>query len=494
MLLIIKYLLVPGLIAAVAAVRGDKIAALLDRPGWRAASRALLALLGALLTVLSVVRYATMHSGYFDLGNYEAKIGAVLQGHAWSVIEGHWAPILLAGALPYAVYPSGVSLIVLQSILLLAAGLALKRLGETVLGKNEAAQVIALCFMLHPAVQYGWLFDFHPDAFYPLLIFLIFLWLETGNKWGCRVAALLATGTKESLTLCTGLVGCCLAGRPRLRRYGLMLALVSLAVFILYATLEKAGFSSASRAVLGYLGDSPADMGAGLVGKPLEWIATALGARKLFYLWVLSAPLALVFVRAPVMLIPALPLLFISLMSRDPAYSNIHNHYALGIIPFLFLAGVYGLARIADPSMRRRHAVAALLLSAYFSFAIGALPYSLTFWEDHGPFNFADYRPPRNRAQIEEAIQLIPPESTLTFQSNLYLHAMIERPQAWVFPDGLGMARYVLLDQGRAHFVWDKENRESYEEYRRSLQESYLRIYAQAGVELYRLKQERPAG
>ena len=216
-----------------------------------------------------------------------------------------------------------------------------------------------------------------------------------------------------------------------------------------------------------------------------RWFGVALGAEKWFYVYLLGAPLAFVFLKSPRTLLPCIPIAFISLFAVEPFYSNIHNHYALGIIPFLFVAALYGIKKRRAGRAGQVVLASILPLSLYFSMAIGALPYSATFWAGKGPFNAADYVRPENHAQILEAAALIPRQAPLTFQSNLYLSAFIHRPQSWTFPDGVNEAEYVLLDRHRAHFVWDWEGDRIYEEFRQSLEVRYLRIYDQAGVEVY---------
>src|SRR5206468_3548073 len=80
----------------------------------------------------------------------------------------------------------------------------------------------------------------------------------------------------------------------------------------------------------------------GLVLHPSMWLSDS---RKFFYLFVLMAPLASMSLSSPLTIVPSLPLMCIPLLSSQPMHWNLHNHYALGILPFLFLAALNTLKR-----------------------------------------------------------------------------------------------------------------------------------------------------
>ena len=441
------------------------------------------------LTILWLLRYITSHAGYLDLGTYEQKIASATLGDYLFPKDSHFSPLSVVGALGYFVHPDAASLLLIQSAALIAAGIALFYFTKSVFVNGSVPGLVLVCFALHPAVHYGWLFDFHPDAFYPLLIFLVFLFSEKGKKWGVFLFGVFALGVKETLTISTGVLGLCLAFRRYLRLLGLILALIGFLIFVLHAALGWSTVTVTS-SLLGYLGHSPGEMVVNLITRPSIWISQVFTLPKMFYLYLLFSPLVFVFLRAPLMLVPILPLILISLFSSQPLHSNIHNHYSLGLIPFLFVASVYGLKELSRKSLEkvRVASLSMLFLSVYFSAAVGALPYSMTFWKSHGPFNYQDYVFPTNYDQLVQAVEEVPKNSTLSFQSNLYFSTLIQRPRSWFFPRGLGVAEYVLLDRARAPFVWDEEDGETYEQCRFLLSECYRKIYDVAGIELYHLE------
>ncbi len=395
----------------------------------------------------------------------------------------------MVGALGYFVHPDALSLLFIQSAALIAAGIVLFYFTRSIFVSGNIPGLVLLCFALHPAVHYGWIFDFHPDAFYPLLIFLVFLFSEKQKKWGVFLSGVFASGIKETLTLSTGVLGFCLASRRHLRIVGLILALLGFLIFVLHAVLGWSTVTVTS-SLLGYLGHSPGEMIVNLVTHPSKWISQVFALPKMFYLYVLVSPLAFVCLRTPLILVPIFPLILISLFFSQPLHANIHNHYSLGLIPFLFVASVYGLKKLSRTCLERMRVVSLsmLFLSVYFSAAIGALPYSTTFWKSHGPFNYQDYVFPANYDQLVQAVERIPKNSTLSFQSNVYFSTFIQRSKLWFFPKGLGVAEYVLLDRTRDPFVWDEKDGAIYEQCRSLLSECYRKIYDVAGVELYHLE------
>ena len=125
------------------------------------------------------------------------------------------------------------------------------------------------------------------------------------------------------------------------------------------------------------------------------------------YLWQLLAPLALVPLLAPeVVLIAAGPLLS-NLLSTFWYQHNIRYHYDTLIIPILMLAAVVGISRLRPKEVRVGVATVMLLGAILGAHAWGPLP----FGQYRGLLEAVDH--PRPEA-IREAIDLIPGEAAVS--------------------------------------------------------------------------------
>ena len=110
--------------------------------------------------------HTTLYSG--KLFYYTAELYLSPSGCYFAV---HFSPILFVLLPFYAIQPSATTLLVLQSFILALGALPLYLLASDLLRSKKAGFVIGVAYLLYPALQGANWFDFHQQAFIPLLIF-----------------------------------------------------------------------------------------------------------------------------------------------------------------------------------------------------------------------------------------------------------------------------------------------------------------------------------
>lgn len=118
------------------------------------------------LGIFNQAFYTTIFQGklfYYTVENYVNPTGCYFAIH--------FSPILFTLVPFYAVYPTPETLLIAQSFILALGALPLYLIAYEILKDKRPSLVIALAYLLHPALQGANWFDFHSHSFLPLTIF-----------------------------------------------------------------------------------------------------------------------------------------------------------------------------------------------------------------------------------------------------------------------------------------------------------------------------------
>ncbi|MFI5934215.1 DUF2079 domain-containing protein [Actinoplanes sp. NPDC051494] len=303
------------------------------------------AVLAAGYTALAVRAHQHLGTTGFDLGIFEQVVRSYaagqpgltpLKGTNFPQLGDHFSPILVVLAPFYRVFPSPLTLLVAQAVLLAVAVVPIAGLAHRTLGPR-AAVVIGTGYGLSWGIAQAVGFDFHEICFaVPLLA--ASLAALAGHRH--RVAALWALPlvlVKEDLGLTVAVVGVLIAVRGS-RRTGWSLAAAGvtgtlLAVLVVVPALNP----GTTYAYGGGLFDTLRGALAGFAGLPVKTL-TVLA---------LLAPTALLAVRSPLLWV-AMPTLAWRFTSDNPAYWGTGYHYSAVLMPVLFVAFADALRRWRD--------------------------------------------------------------------------------------------------------------------------------------------------
>ena len=384
--------------------RVDQPAVLADAPARRRLSRPRAALAGHrrpvglvrhLPVVALMVVYAAffshltvaVHRGYgtpaYDMGVFDQGVWLLSRFKApfvtvmgRNLFGDHTSFILLLLVPLYWVYPHTAALLVVQSMLLALGALPVYLLARERLGSTALATVLAGAFLLSPALQWGNLEQFHPEAFLvPLIGFAIYA-AVTWRPTLLVVTVALCLLVKEDASLFVVPLGLWVAFR-RDRKVGLSLVGAGV-IYTAFAT-EVVVRSLLGVATL-YTGRIPFGGVGGLVRttvrKPGQVWDYLRSDRRPFYVWQMVFPAALAFGRAPEVAAIGLLVLAGNLVSNFPYQHQIIYHYSLPLVPVVAMGTAFAIGALTSTRWRRTAVGAVAVCSLWACLLWGIFPVS----------------------------------------------------------------------------------------------------------------------
>src|SRR6187551_3874415 len=122
----------------------------------------------------SYLSYRGFLTRRFDLGNMVQAVWSTAHGRPLAVTEVtgheivrlgvHVDPLLVAFAPLWRIWPSPVPLVTVQAVAVAASALPLYWLGRKHLASEKSAFLVALAYLLHPALEWQAMNDFHPTT------------------------------------------------------------------------------------------------------------------------------------------------------------------------------------------------------------------------------------------------------------------------------------------------------------------------------------------
>ena len=391
------------------------------------------------MSYFAVLKHNAFLSYWFDLGIYAQEFWLKMQG-APSILFEH-RPILF-GLLPvYSLFPRPETLLVIQSVILGLAALPLYWFARDELKSPLAGVVFAGALLLYPPLHGVNTFDFHVEAFLvPFFMFALY-YLHRGRWYRYFLFTGLLLLTMVEASLLVGAMGLYALWIYRQRwisfrrESSLTISLSwTLQPRIALATLLMAGiaygiawFSGAAPALLNSL-IPPA-----VVGPLLSDLAT-----KLTYVVQVFGPLGFLAFLSPMPLLMAVPWWGYSFTSSFPEMISIYFQYGAFVTPFVFFAGVLGAKNLALPggtigiASARRGLVLIVVTSLLFFQWLSPLAQ---------PWPIMDTR----RQTIHQIIVLIPKESSVLTQNDLYPH-LTGRFRLYGSISTSDITEYILVD------------------------------------------------
>ncbi|HEX5098884.1 MAG TPA: DUF2079 domain-containing protein, partial [Polyangiaceae bacterium] len=336
------------------------------------------------LTIMNHRRLGTFSA---DLAEFDSLFFNTLHGHPfrsppidgtledWSALKVHFE-LLLYALLPfYAARPGPETLLALQSAIVALTAIPLYAFAARRVGESLAL-LLALAFLLMPAVERPNFYDFH---FLPLGMLCVMTVIAVADRvasgaaprrrWSVLLAFTFAVAllSREDVAFGLGILGLVLWASRGAPRAGLAMAAVSFGWYgvvrfvvmprfgemwfvDIYATLQAPGTTGAGGVV------------ATLLTNPAFVLRKLWTVERFRYLLELTVPLAFLWVRRPWLLLAALPGLPFTLLvtDRPPLFSTAFQ-YVYHWIPYVFAATVLGLEALGRESRTQRTAAAGAL-------------------------------------------------------------------------------------------------------------------------------------
>jgi uncharacterized membrane protein len=420
---------------------------------------------------ITIIRHNTYGSHAWDLGIFDQSLWSTLNyGRLlWNTPElgshfgFHFQPILFVILPVYAICQSPLTLLIIQSLVIGLGAIPVYWLAKDELGKF-AGTFFAMLYLLYPALHGVNWFEFHPEAFVPILLLLSFYYLKRGRWTAYFPFLFLALMCKETVSVVVVSLGLYFLYLRRktimklLRREKsdrkntseVIIAIITIFLGVLWFIVALTVISHFNPQ--GYVfidaysrfGEDFPSIIFNILRNPvyaLEVAFTPLNA-KLAFLVALFAPLAfLSFLDAPSLSISFPYLAILLLSSKTPQY-QIGFQYPAPLIPFIFVSAIYGVKHLVRRKNAANHSFVRkpLFLMALCS---SILLCSQVFYV-WAPFmrGLAPITLPHQEA-LNLGISMIPPYASVSTQGNIFPHVSHRLSAYPFFERG---TEYILVD------------------------------------------------
>lgn len=443
-------------------------------------------------TYYTVMKHYAFRTLMFDLGIYDNMFWKLVKyGLPYPSPTGliHNSITLYLLTPFYAIFPSPITLLVLQSITVPLAAIPLYLLAEYQLKDRKLALVVSLLFLLYPPLHGLSQFDFHVEMLLPPLLLLAIYYLHTRN-WRLYIATTLAIiATMDYASYLVFMMG----------MYQLIVYRADLWQLINPRPFPKIVFSITSSIISGII-----VMGLALASLKLSHfdytLATpsleafslqnlgVLGEMKLVYMAKLFGPLAFLPLLSLAPLLMATPWFAFIALTIEPEFLKIFNQFSAFAAPFMFVGLIATLKKIH--SRKRLIIVVTLVtLSTTVYFIIATDEVAVSVW------------PQINEREqlLNKLIQIIPAEAGVLTQNNIGPH-LTGREKIFMWPvgtPGYGPENYeevdyILIDASQYYYYYAPVLRGySYDATRIAVQQflitgKYTLIFEQDGIMLYK--------
>jgi uncharacterized membrane protein len=426
--------------------------------------------------------YYSLRSGY-DLGIYDSLLWNMLHGGSFFKTPpwtgpgrshfGNHAEFFAYVLLPfYAIKQNGGTLLIIQAAFLGSAAIPLYKLARRHIAPWPAC-ILALTYLLYPALHGENLFEFHFLPFGPFLLWWAWYFLEARRDKWAAVFVLLTLSCREDVSSWVAVLGAYFLVTGRRPKAGLLLAVIGAAwCFTLkFVAMPRVGggesFTDIYKDLLPPGAKSFGAVVMTVLGNPGFTMWTMAEMSKLIYLLQILIPLAFLPFRRPIWLILCIPGFFFTILSTQygPLIS-INFQYSAHWIAFFFPGVALGLewmgkrdgAAIAGmATLRKRAALAAMVCMALpVSYQYGAIFQKTNSWGGPIKYTFgidADGR--RRHDAAERLVKLLPPRAKVS-GSGFTTPYISNRPDAYNMTLGIFDAEYIFIPSDAGDFIVDE--------------------------------------
>jgi uncharacterized membrane protein len=428
--------------------------------------------------------YYSLRSGY-DLGIYDSLLWNMLHGGSFFKTPpwagpgrshfGNHAEFFAYAILPfYALRQNGGTLLVIQAAFLGSAAIPLYLLARKHIDSWPAC-VLALSYLLYPALHGENLFEFHFLPFGPCVLWWAWYFLESRKDGWAALFVLLTLTVREDVSSWVAVLGAYFLLSGRRPKAGLLVAVIgTLWCFTLkFVAMPHIGGGESFTDIYKDL-IPPGGRGFGSVvltvlGNPAFTMSTLAETNKLIYMLQILLPLAFLPFRRSIGLLLCIPGFFFTVLSTQygPLVS-INFQYSAHWIAFLFPGVALGIewmnARAVawpprtGPVVKPEWAalVALLCLAAPVSYQYGAVFQQHNSWG--GPIKYVfgvDAQGKSRHQAAEKLVRQLPPRAKVS-ASGFTTPYISNRPDAYNMTLGVFDAQYIFFPSEAGDFIVDE--------------------------------------
>ncbi|MFN3403246.1 MAG: DUF2079 domain-containing protein [Cytophagaceae bacterium] len=328
---------------------------------------------------LSVITYLNFDSPTHDTGIFTSVVyklskfkSPYFSLYDINFFQHHFSPILFILVPFYWIFPSPITILLIQSLMLGLASIYVFKLGKLFTGSILFALLIQTSYLLHPAVHGTNLFDFHEVAFLPIFVLGALYYYEIKSYKLYWIFFTLAIFVKEDVPIFTAIYGLYLALGRKDWKVGISTIVISIVYYLIVKSFLTHGILFSRYGELMIPGTSP-EKGIilTLVTNPIYVIKLVLeNNKKLSFIVVICLPLLFLAFRSGFALILLIPSFIYGLLTNYGMHFSVKFHNPLPFIPPL-----YYLSSLATKNVKVNYAslsIFILLASIAANYSFGS--------------------------------------------------------------------------------------------------------------------------
>ncbi len=360
----------------------------------------------------------------FDLAIHDQIIWNILNARIFNSILGidflgnhvHFISFLVAPL--YRFIPHPLFLLFLQTVFLAAGVYPLYALARLYLN-YRLSLVICIIYLVYPGLGYTNLFEFHPTCFATFFLLCAGYYFYKENFFLFNVFTVLSLLCQENISLIFVMWGIYAFVLRRKLKWVLWPTCLGLLYFLLCVYIILPNFNKNTFnffQIYGPLGSSLGKVVQTCVLHPVFVLSLLFQPYKIYYLLQLFVSVAFIPLFSPLALLPALLVFIQHLLSFRPKEVSLYYHYTAELIPFVFVAFVFGVKRITASASKSKYLGGILLLNALvLNFVLGPHLHLMQDWKRI----IFDYRVVQKERLIEQIPKDAPVVATFEFLSHL---------------------------------------------------------------------------
>lgn len=383
---------------------------------------------------------AAYDSGLFDQGiwlmsRFETPF-VTLMGR--NLMGDHTSFVLVLLVPFYWLFPAAGTMFFFQALAIGAGAIPVYLYARNRLGREWSAVVFAAVYLLHPAVSWTNMENFHPDAFLGVFVgFALYGALE--RRWRVyTVFVVLALLVKEDVSLVIVPLGVWVA-IYRDRRTGILtilgsVAFMAFAMFVVMRSLIGVPTRNGWRIPFGGVG--------GFIETALRnptQVADHFRAEgRPWYVWQMTSPVAFQFLRNRRWQVAAISglVLFTNVLSTFWYQFHIQYHYSLVVVPAIVFGSVYALGTVPETGRWNRDVSVAVvgLAAVAAAYTWAPLPFAVHevgHWSSDHPVAVA----------ARDILADVPDDASVSAQYRIAAH-LTHRTEIYQFPNPFRVVLY----------------------------------------------------
>ena len=414
------------------------------------------------LTWFTIAKHNTFTTYAWDLGIFDQGFWTTINqdkifyytcelhlSESGSFFGIHFSPILFTVLPIYYLHQSAETLLFIQSLVLGLSAYPIYQIAQLYHNKKTGC-ILACIYLLNPALHGVNCYDFHVQAFLPLILGYV-LYYTLSRKWLSFILATnLALAVQEQVFYLMAADTIFLViiiikeHKQETKRTQYLIIILFLITAIAWKLISGTVINFYNPEIPAHLkaGQHYAVLG---VNDPLEIPLYALTHpvktfqalnyewyNKIGYLLCLFTPYLFATSQLPLYLLPTAPWFVISLLSNYPPYYRVGFQYSAYVIPFIFTSFIAGTNQLLNErGIETIHKTIKVITILSIITGISLSPISPLTWGMHLSPAYEKPVKTNRTTRINQIIDIVPKKASILTQDNLFPH-FSNRQEAYV--------------------------------------------------------------